>query len=339
MTARIDVHQHLIPPFYRDVLLAHGLAAPSGRALPDWSVEEALAHMDTLEIATSILSVTAPSTTFLDGAEAAAMAQRLNDFTAELDGDRFGYFAVVPMPDVPAAAAEARRALDEGGADGVVLLANSNGRYLGTGDEDELWRVLDERGAVAFVHPADLPAPVVDGIPPFAADFLLDTTRAAYLLVRNGVVRRFPNIRFILSHGGGFLPYASHRMALTQAADVGRSPLDVLDDFRSFYFDTALSSSPAALPTLLEFAKPGRVLFGSDFPFAPTAAGQYFVNGLESGVPADVRAGIDRANAAALLPRLGGQAPKPDAVPMGRRARAALQRRAARAVFRLVQSR
>ena len=50
-------------------------------------------------------------------------------------------------------------------------------------------------------------------IPPLAADFLLDTTRAAYLLVRNGIRRRYPNIRFILGHAGGFAPYASHRMA------------------------------------------------------------------------------------------------------------------------------
>ncbi|MFJ3671450.1 hypothetical protein ACIPSE_33800 [Streptomyces sp. NPDC090106] len=64
--------------------------------------------------------------------------------------------------------------------------------------------------------------------------------------MRNGVIRRFPRIRFILGHAGGFVPYASHRMAITIAADAGRSPLDVLDDFRSFCIDTALSSSAAA---------------------------------------------------------------------------------------------
>ena len=135
---------------------------------------------------------------------------------------------------------------------------------------------------MAFIHPAELPGPAVDGVPPFATDFLLDTTRAAYLLVRNGICRKYPNIRFILSHAGGFVPYASHRMAVSILSDTGQSPGDSLDDFASFYFDTALSSSAAALPSLLAFAKPGHVTFGSDWPFAPVAAGKLFAAGLET---------------------------------------------------------
>ena len=118
----------------------------------------------------------------------------------------------------------------------------------------DLFAALDERSAVVFIHPAELPGPVIPGVLPFAADFLLDTTRAAYLLVRNGIRRKYPNIRFILSHAGGFVPYASHRMALSIFGDTGASLTDNLDDFASFYFDTALSSSPAALPSLLAFA-------------------------------------------------------------------------------------
>jgi len=150
-----------------------------------------------------------------------------------------------------------------------------------------------------------LPGPAVDGVPPFATDFLLDTTRAAYLLVRNGIRRKYPNIRFILSHAGGFVPYASHRMAVSIFSDTGQSPDEILDDFASFYFDTALSSSAAALPSLLAFAKPGHVTFGSDWPFAPVLAGQYFAAGLETypGLDADARAAIERTNALALFPR------------------------------------
>jgi hypothetical protein len=106
---------------------------------------------------------------------------------------------------------------------------------------------LDRRGAVVFVHPGALPGPTVDGMPPFAADFLLDTTRAAWRLVQSGFVRRFARTKIILSHAGGFVPYASHRMTAVLAIMSGRSPADVLDDFASFYFDTALSGSPAAL--------------------------------------------------------------------------------------------
>jgi predicted TIM-barrel fold metal-dependent hydrolase len=190
-----------------------------------------------------------------------------------LQSDRFGFFATIPMPHLDESVTETVRALDDLKADGVVLLANNAGTYLGEDGQDELFATLDERAAVVFIHPADLPGPTVAGVAPFAVDFLLDTTRAAFLLVRNGLRRRYPNIRFILSHAGGFVPYASHRMALAIMADTGASPADSLDDFSSIYFDTALSSSAAALPTLLSFAKPGHITFGSDWPFAPSPPG------------------------------------------------------------------
>ncbi|MFE3718909.1 amidohydrolase family protein [Streptomyces cyaneofuscatus] len=339
---RIDVHQHIVPAFYRDELAKAGIADAGGRALPDWSPESALQLMDLLGTTTSIVSVSTPGTGFLTApADATGLARRLNDHCAALVSDhpgRFGFFATLPMPDTDASATEAARALDELRADGVTLLANNRGAYLGADGQDTLWQKLHDRGAVVFVHPAELPAPPVDGIPPFAADFLLDTTRAAYLLVRNGIPRRYPNIRFILSHAGGFVPYSSHRMALTIANDTARSPLDVLEDFRSFYFDTALSSSPAALPTLLAFARPGHVLFGSDWPFAPTPAGQYFASGLDDHLAPDTREAVNRTNAEALLPRLAATPPTaPPPLPAPARLRQAAQGTAARLVFKLLQ--
>ncbi|WP_329351989.1 amidohydrolase [Streptomyces sp. NBC_01261] len=339
---RIDVHQHIVPAFYRDELTKAGIGEAGGRPLPNWSAESALELMDLLGTRTAILSVSTPGAGFLADQETATdLARRLNDHSAALTSDRpgrFGFFATLPMPDAADSAAEAVRALDDLRADGVTLLANNRGTYLGTDGQEPLWRALDERGAVAFVHPAELPAPPVDGIPPFAADFLLDTTRAAYLLVRNGIVRRYPGVRFILSHAGGFVPYASHRMAVTIANDTGRSPLDVLDDFRSLYFDTALSSSPAALPTLLAFARPGHVLFGSDWPFAPTPAGQYFTNGLDAFLQPSPLKAVNHTNAEALFPRLSSGAPAPVPVrPAAIRLRQTAQRAAARFVFKLVQ--
>lgn len=171
----------------------------------------------------------------------------------------------------------------------MVLLANNDGVYLGEDGQDRLFAALNERAAVVFVHPAELPGPAVPGVPPWATDFLLDTTRAAFLLVRNGIRQRYPDITFILSHGGGFVPYASHRMAMAITADTGRDPFAVLDELSDFYFDTALSSSPAALPSLLAFAKPGHITVGSDFPFAPSFVGKMFSDNLDSfpGIDAD----------------------------------------------------
>lgn len=311
---RIDVHQHVVPPAYAAWLRAKGVADAGGRALPSWSAEEALRLMDDHQIAGAVLSVSTPGVHLAAGsprdAEARAMARDVNEFAARLSVDhprRFSFFATVPLPDVDGALAEATYALDHLGAAGVILLANTHGRYLGAQEDEALFAEMDRRGAVVFVHPSTLPGPPVDGIPPFAADFLLDTTRAAYRLVQSGIVHRYPNLKIVLSHAGGFVPYASHRLAAALSVEAQRSPLEVLEDLASFYFDTALSGSPAALPSLLAFAKPGHVLFGSDWPFAPDIAVHYFTAQLDGfgALDAAGHAAIDRVNALALFPRFG----------------------------------
>jgi predicted TIM-barrel fold metal-dependent hydrolase len=306
---RIDVHQHLLPPDYLAALRDKGIDAAGGMPLPKWSAEGALAVMDANSIASAILSVSAPGTHFGDDAEALALARSCNEFCAELaekHPDRFRYFATLALPDVAGSVREATHALDHLDANGIILLANSLGTYLGHPDLDPLMAELDARGTVVFVHPAALPGPAAEGIPPFAADFLLDTTRAAYNLVRHGIPRRFPNITFILSHAGGFVPYAAHRLALSVGAATARDPADVLTDFAGFYFDTALSASPTALPSLLAFAKPGHILFGSDTPFAPDSIVSYFTQGLDASDLLDdqQRHDINRGSAELLFPTL-----------------------------------
>lgn len=309
---RIDVHQHVIPPDYAAWLRAKGVQDAGGRELPAWSAEEALRVMDAHEIEMAILSVSTPGVAAVmgkrDDAEARALARSVNEYAATLARDhpgRFGFFATLTLPDVDGALAEAEYALDALGAAGVVLLANAGGRYVGEPEDAALFAELDRRAAVVFVHPSTLPGPAVAGVPPFAADFLLDTTRAAYRLVQTGLVRRHRNLKIILSHAGGFVPYASHRLMAALLAEGGRAAADILADFQSFYFDTALSGSPAALPSLLAFAKPGHVLFGSDWPYAPAPAVSYFTGQLDAydAVDADDHAAIDRGNAAALFPR------------------------------------
>jgi predicted TIM-barrel fold metal-dependent hydrolase len=311
---RIDTHHHMVPPDYRKLLRQAGIDDAGGRAMPDWSPEGSLHTMAELDVAASVLSVSAPATTFVPtAADAAAVARDVNDYSADLVAarpDRFGFFATVPMPHVDETVKETVRALDDLNADGVVLLANHAGVYLGEDGQDDLFAALEERSAVVFIHPAELPGPTVPGIAPFVTDFLLDTTRAAYLLVRNGIRQRYPNIKFILSHAGGFVPYASYRLAMAVVADTGRDPAEVLDELSSFYFDTALSSTAAALPTLLAFAKPGHITFGSDYPFAPLEISKLFAGGLESypGLDADTRAAIDHGNALTLFPRFSRRA-------------------------------
>ena len=100
------------------------------------------------------------------------------------------------------------------------------------------------------------------------------------------------------------------------AGDTGRSPRDILTDFRSFYFDTALSASPASLLALLALAHPDHVLYGSDWPFAPAAAVTYFNAGLtqhmtRSPLGRSIRVAVEHRNAQPLFPRFASEQPLP----------------------------
>jgi predicted TIM-barrel fold metal-dependent hydrolase len=304
---RIDVHHHMVPPAYAGWLRGRGLAA-GGLPIPDWSAEASLALMDERGIETAILSVSTPGVHLGDDGEARARAREVNEFAAKVVHDhpaRFGFFATLTLPDVGGALAELAYAFDALGADGVVLLANSRGVYLGDARLDPLFDELNRRRAVVFVHPSIIPGlEPVPGVPAFVADFLLDTTRAAILLARSGTLDRCPDLTVILSHAGGFVPYAAHRIAI--AASAAGNPLEGMTRLERFHFDTALSSSPTALPSLLAFAEPGHVHFGSDFPYAPAGAVAAFAGLYERHPLADAqRASIDRGAAERLFPRLG----------------------------------
>ncbi|MEB3193580.1 MAG: amidohydrolase family protein [Cyanobacteriota bacterium] len=301
---RIDTHHHIVPPAYRRWLEGMGLDA-GGRALPDWTPAGSLAAMERNGSATAILSLSMPGVHLGDNGEARRLAREVNTCAAEVVAahpGRFGFFATLTLPDVEGAIAEARHALDHLHADGVVLLSNVGGTYLGDPAWDPLLAELNRRGAVLFEHPSVLPAPAVPGIPPYAADFLLDTTRSAINLVRQGCLERFPDLRILLSHGGGFIPYAAERIAVHCSSD--GSILRGMEALRRFHYDTALCG-PSALPSLLAFADPQRITFGSDWPFAPIEATLPLVAGLDA-FPMDsrVRYQLARGNAEALFPRL-----------------------------------
>ena len=312
MTAahRIDIHQHVVPPFWAHALPTHG-GDPSGTVIPQWSPDSAIDFMDSQQVATGILSLTAPSVIGWDKSERRRMARRVNEYTADLvtkRPDRFGNFATLPLPDAEGALWELEHALDTLRADGVILFANYAGKYLGEAAFEPIWSELHRRHAVVFVHPGQPPLPTAAGVPGPLVDYPFDTTRAAVQLVLNGIVDRYPGARIILAHAGGFLPYASHRFA--ELARVFRpaaaKPADILATFQRFYFDTALSSGPAALPSLKAFAGSGHMVFGSDFPYAPAGIGASFTAKLDAGngLTADEHRAINHGNACTLFPRL-----------------------------------
>ena len=309
MSNRIDVHHHLVPPFWAEALSGHG-GDPSGWHSPAWSVDASLAFMDAQRIATAVLSLTAPGVTGWEAAARREMARRVNEFGADLVArwpDRFGSFATLPLPDLEGALRELEYAFDVLRADGVILLSNYAGHYLGDPAFGPLWAELDRRAAVVFIHPAKPQIPIIEDIPGPIVDYPFDTTRTAVQLVLSGVVARTPRVKIILSHAGGFVPYAAHRFAELAPAvrsDVPPAPA-LIESFRSFYFDTALSSGPASLLALQSFARPGHILYGSDFPYAPASVGAAFTAKLDTfDLPRNVRAAINNGGAQQIFARL-----------------------------------
>lgn len=301
---RIDTHQHIIPPAYAEWFARQGITA-GGLPLPAWSADAALDLMDSADIACALLSVSTPGVHTGDDLAARALAREVNDFAASVvtrHPGRFGFFATLTLPDVDGALAEAAYALDHLNADGVVLLTNVGNCYFGDAAWEPLMAELNRRKTVVFIHPCDLPGPSVPGIPPFAADFLLNTTRAAINYAKSGALERYPDLKIILSHGGGFVPYAAERIARICAADGSNAA--GLARLRQFYFDTALTSSPYALPSLLAFANPSHITFGSDWPYAPKARSLHFSKLLDAFELTDgQRQAIDQGNASRLFAR------------------------------------
>jgi predicted TIM-barrel fold metal-dependent hydrolase len=310
---RIDVHFHLVPPFYREAVEAAG-AGPARGAFPDWTPEASLALMDRFDIDFCLPSVTYPGVQFMDPVSAQALARRCNEYSSWLmrqAPDRFGAFSLVPMHEPDRAIAEIAYALDTLGHDGVCLFSSYGNRFLGDAAFDPVMAELDRRQAVVFIHPTFSPPSQAVGLfPGFAIEYPFDTTRAAANLIFSRSLERFPRIRFILSHAGGTLPFLAWRLSvspLIAPKALPMAPADVLAGVRHFWFDTALSPGRTAMAALDEFAAPERVLFGSDWPYANADVVDMAVRSYEQpGLVSDrQRAAIDRGNALALFPRLG----------------------------------
>ncbi len=123
---------------------------------------------------------------------------------------------------------------------------------------------------------------VLRGQPSPMEDYPADTTKAAFDLVVSGHMRRYPDVRIVLVHGGGFLPYAASRFAeLYSSMNPGRSSDELMGDMRRFYFDTALVA-PSGMPSLLAFADLDHIVFGTDYPYAPPHVSKTFTTNLDN---------------------------------------------------------
>src|SRR5262249_2276441 len=203
----------------------------------------------------------------------ARLARLVNDAFARAVADYHGLYvalATLPLCDPAASIAELRRAMEQLRFPGAMVFSNINGVALSNQRFWPVWEAAHQLGAVIHIHPTNpvgVEAMLDYWLMPLVG-FLMDTTLAAASLVFSGVAERFPNIKWVLGHLGGAIPYLAERLDRGFEAfsdcrvNISRPPSDYL---RKFYFDT-VNFDPRALELAVSFAGAGHVLAGSDYP-------------------------------------------------------------------------
>ncbi|MFX1480359.1 MAG: amidohydrolase family protein [Promethearchaeota archaeon] len=297
---KIDVHQHIVPKEYLAALASVGIKNAVGEPFPQWDIEDTLSFMNRQGIIIAINSVSAPGIYFGDNNFSQKLARNCNEISASIVNEhpnRFGAFAVLPLPDIEASVVELEYALDTLKLDGVALLTNFGGIYIGDAYYDDLFNELNRRKAVVFVHPS---VPPLDALPkiikPAVLEFVFDTTRAIANLIHRGATKRFPDIRFIFSHGGGTVPFIAWRISFGNKK--------IINQLKRFYYDTAVSATPYTLNSLLSLVEPTHVLYGSDYPFLPERVVKTMNEGLQNyDFERENLTNIFQQNALNLFPR------------------------------------
>jgi len=156
--------------------------------------------------------------------------------------------------------------------EGISLFASYGEKFLGDAAFDPLLRYLDGRNAVVHLHPSLHPSSKSLDLPwpGFMIEYPFDTTRAAVNLLFSGALERFPNIRFILSHAGGTLPYLAWRLSVAPMIDARlkqRTREEIFAALKTFWYDNALASGPQPMGALSHISAKERIVFGSDWPF------------------------------------------------------------------------
>jgi predicted TIM-barrel fold metal-dependent hydrolase len=152
-------------------------------------------------------------------------------------------------------------------------------------------------------------------VPGAVAEFVFDTTRTALDLIYSGRMERYPNVKFILPHAGGTIPFLAFRLDISTVLGpqlLKRAPQGVNAYLKRFFYETAIATSRPPLAALRELVPPSQILFGSDYPYLTEPLIREEIRGIEA-YPFDAaeRAAMDRDNGLALFPRLAGTLTKP----------------------------
>lgn len=289
----VDIHAHVIPAALVDAM--RNDTAPDGIRLNDhagepWvvhrqgytyplldafhDVESRLTTMDSTGVDVAVLSIAPPLFLYwLSGVEGIAAAITINDaIAAMVDAapDRFVGVATLPMQDPAAAIAELRRSVIELGLRGAQIGAHIEGVPL---DDVSIRPVLAEAqqlGVPLLIHPYYV------GSTPGLDEYYLtnlqgnpwQTAVAASRLILSGRLDDLPELKPVLFHGGGHLPYQVGRLDRGHRVrpEAGGSKYAPSEYLRRFHFDS-LTHSADSTKWLVDLVGSDRVMFGTDTPF------------------------------------------------------------------------
>jgi len=276
---KIDVHAHYFPLEYLDRLDLYGGSHVTGliRRMKldsaDFSgLEDHLRNMDRSNVDLQVLSVSGQLPYFPKESDAVDAARLGNDLYARIVREnprRFAAFACTPLPHVRASIEETRRALDELGMVGVTTGTVVLGKSITDPAFDEFFAELNRRKAVVFIHPTGgaLGSQLIEStrlIWPVGAP--LEDTFCLLQFMQADFPSRFPDLKIIVPHLGGFAPFLAARLDQLQDHFLPDSAVAPSVQAKYFWYDT-VNGNPAALRCTRETLGTDHLLLGTDYPF------------------------------------------------------------------------
>ena len=314
---RIDMHHHFLPQHYMKAEAERSHNEHGNSEMFSWTAERAIDALDKAQVDFAVGSISTPGVWTGDVELSRSLAREWNEAAAKTVSDhptRFGFFAPVPLPDTDGTLKEIDYALGTLKADGINFVSNYDGKWLGDPAFAPVIEELDRRKALVYVHPTFSPCcrtNMVAGLVAPVLEFPYDTARTIVSLVTSGTTNRFPNIRWIFSHGGGALTGVYGRVAglSNMPGFKDKVPGGVPAELKKLHYDTASLSAVSTLPALLKIVPASQILLGSDYPLAGPPPVVVMVKKAvaefeEMKPSAKLKQAVEHDNAVRLLPRI-----------------------------------
>ena len=242
-----------------------------------WDLEEKIRFMDSLGIDRSIVSLGNP---WLDpfpdarGDEAAAQVNLIMSGYEEVSGGRVTAVGVLPASSIEAVIKTLGEIAENSGLYGIVTGPRIAGRRFDDLELDPVWRELERLSLPLFVHPQNgtelTELTGYDHTLPVGLGFPFETTIAVTRLVFGGVLARYPELRILVAHGGGCLPYLGGRLDAVWRSDpeiAGSLPEPPSAYLQRLYLDALVYYGPA-FQSAYRLVGAKHLLFGTDHPFS-----------------------------------------------------------------------